>query len=371
MRFRQIKSIYIREWKEFYRDKISRVVVFAMPTIIMLIFGYGLALDIENVPMAIVNQDKTPASRELCYKFMENRQYFDFKGFLPNAKGLEHGILAGKLRFGLVIPPKFEQRLKRGFPSEVQVLIDGSFPTRASVSKTYALSIINGFNLERLSKTIKKLPLEIETRYWFNENLKQRNITVCGLIPIILSISPTIFASLLIVKEKERGSIYNIWTSAITKIEFLFGKQVFAVTISMVNFFIIFLISILLFQVPFKGNFFLFLFCSFLYILASTAQGLLISCFVNTQVVALLGSLLINIIIGFLYSGYLVPVSSMSKDAYFFAHLFPPYYGLSITKALFLKAAGLKIILPHILAILIFYLAYFGLAIHFFKKRET
>jgi len=371
MRLRQIKSIYIREWREFYRDKILRIIVFAMPIIIMLVFGYGLALDIENVPMAIVDEDKTPASRELCYKFIENRQYFDFKGFLSTSKELEHGILAGKLRFGLVIPSGFYERLKRGNPSPVQVLIDGSFPTRASVSKTYALSIINGFNMEQLGIVIEELPLKIKTRYWFNENLRQRNITVCGLIPIILSISPTILASLLIAREKERGSIYNIWTSSITKAEFLFGKQLFAVTISIINFFNLFLISILLFRVPFKGNFFLLLLFGFLYILVSTSQGLLISCFVRTQVVAMLGSLLIGMIVGFLYSGYLVPVSSMSKDAYIFAHLFPPYYGLSLIKGLFLKAASLKTLFPKLMVLIAFYITYFSLAIYFFKKREA
>jgi len=371
MRIRQITCIFARESHEFFRDKILRVIAFAMPLSIMLIFGYGLALDVENVPMAIVDEDHTPASRELSYKFIENKQYFDFKGFLPKVSAIEDGILSGRLRFGLVIPSRFYERLKEGKSSSVQVLIDGSFPSRASVAKTYALGIISNFNLERLGTMVKKLPLRVETRYWFNENLKQRNITVCGLIPIILSIAPTILTSLLVVREKERGSIYNIWTSSITKAEFLVGKQLFALAISMVNFFNLFLITVLLFRVPFKGNFFLLLFWGVLYILVSTSEGLVISCFVKTQVVAVLGTVVITLIPAFLYSGYLVPVSSMSADAYLFAHAFPPYYGLSVAKGLFLKAAGFRTIFPKLLVLFLFYVIYFSLAIHFFKKRES
>jgi len=371
MQLKRVKAILVKEFKELKRDTVGRIVVFFVPLTIMLIFGFGLAVDVEHIPFSIVNEDNGKLSRELSYRFIENERYFDFKGFSISQNELENLIYKGKTRFGIVIPLNFERNLIRNGSSEVQVLVDGIFPYRALVSKIYSEAIINMFNVDMNSKGSKlKLPIDVETRYWFNEELKQKYLTASGTLAVVLAISPAILASLLIVKEKERGSIYNIFTSSITKFEFLFAKQLFAFIISLLNFMILFLLTIYLFKVPFKGSFPLFFISSALFILVSTSIGLLISAFVKTQVTAIVGTLLVTVIPAFLYSGYLTPVSSMSKEAFIEAHLFPTYYYMNIVKGSYLKAANLSYLLPDMFALILFYVFIFSLTYGFFRKRE-
>ncbi len=372
MRLNVVKAIFIKELKELRRDRIGRAVVFIVPVAIMLILGFGLAIDVEHLPFSVLDEDRSKTSRELIYRFVENERYFNFFGFSGSVREMERAIRKNKIRFGIVIPPNFERKLYRQGKSEIQVLIDGVFPYRALVSKVYAEAITNSFNLDINSKGIKgNTPVSVETRYWFNEELKQKYLTASGTLAIILAISPAILASLLIVKEKERGSIYNIFTSSVTKLEFLFAKQVFVFIISLVNLFIMFFLTVVIFRVPFKGNFALFFISSVIFIFVSTSVGLLMSVFVKRQVTAVVGTLLVTVIPAFLYSGYITPVSSMKKEAFIEAHLFPYYYYLKIVKGCYLKAAGVSYLFPDILALLAFYLLLFGLTFKLFKKREV
>ena len=366
--FGRVKSIILKEFRELRRDRIGRVVVFAVPLTIMLIFGAGLAVDVERIPFSVVDGDRSALSRELSYRFIENRRYFDFRGTCSSQKELENLIYRGKVRFGIVIPYRFERKLLRSGRSTVQFLIDGTFPYRGQVMKVYSEAIVNSFNLDMNGGL--KLPVKTEMRYWFNEELKQKFLTASGTLAVVLAISPAILASLLVVKEKERGSIYNVFTSSITKFEFLIAKQLFASIVSILNFFILFALTVTAFNVPFRGSFPLFLISSILFILVSTSLGLLVSTFVRTQVTAIVGTILITVIPSFLYSGYLTPVSSMSKGTFIQAHLFPIYYYLKIIKGCYLKAAGLKTLLPDMAALLLFYILLFSVTHRLFKKRE-
>lgn len=371
MNFRKIKTIYIKELKELKRDKVSRIMVFLLPIVIVLVFGYGMALDVEKIPFSILDEDHSVLSREISYKFINNDRYYRFKGYVKNQQEGIDLIDKTHIRMLLVIPYGLERDLKKGKQASIQIIEDGIFPYRASVSKTYSNIIINKFNIERFtSKDINNLFTDLRIRYWFNEDMRQKNVTASGVLLVVLFISPAIFASLLIVKEKELGSIYNIWTSSITKTEFIFAKQSIAVTISFFNYFILFTIIMLLFTPPFKGSFLLFTVSSFIYILVSTALGILISTFVKTQVSAVVATAIICIIPSILYSGYLTPVSSMTNEALIVSHLFPNYYYFNIIKMSFLKGFNLYIFTKNLLILIFFYLFFISLAIFRFRKYE-
>lgn len=371
MNINKILTIYIKELKELKRDRVSRIMVFIMPITILIVFGYGMALDVEHIPFVTVDEDNTLLSRELISKFVENKRYYSYKGDVENTKEAIDLIDKGKVRTAIVIPKGFEENLKKNRKSDIQIIEDGIFPYRASVSRSYSQVIATKYNYEIIeSKGFGFIPIELKVRYWFNEQMSQKNITTSGVLAIALFLGPAILSSLLVVKEKERGSIYNIYTSSIRKSDFLLAKQLFAMSIFSLNFIILFLLTIFLFNVPFKGNFILFLVSSFCYLSVSTSIGIFISTFVASQVTAVVGTAITCIIPAFLYSGYIAPVSSMTNEAYIIAHLFPTYYYLNTVKMFYLKGVDFLQFFVNCLILLSFYVLFISLSILKFRKYE-
>lgn len=367
----KILTIYKKELKELKRDKISRIMVFVMPLLIMFVFGYGMALDVEKIPFVILDEDNSYLSRELTYRFIQNSRYYKFLGTVKNQNEGINLIDKGKSRILIVIPSNFEKRLKSNLPVDIQIFEDGIFPYRASVSISYSTIITNNFNLDLLTKHSQNISLsDIRIRYWFNEDMRQKNVTASGVLLIALFIGPAIVSSLLVVKEKEYGSIYNIYTSSIRKTEFLLAKQMFVMSIFILNYFLMYIMTILIFDVPFKGSFLLFTFASIIYLLVSTSLGILISTFVKSQVTAAVGSAIICIIPSILYSGYITPVSSMENEAYFIAHIFPNYYYFNLIKMCYLKGISLNEYFTNIIILSIFYIIFLSLSIYRFRKYE-
>lgn len=365
---RRVKALYVKEVKEFLRDRITRIVVFTVPLLVALILGYGLALDVENVPFAVYDEDMSNLSREFVSKFKENREYFDFKGYVNSLKELEKYIIQGKIRFGLVIPPDFEERLKEGKKAYIQILIDGTFPYRAEVISSYTDAVATNFTIELLN--LERKPFSVDVRYWFNEELKQKYVTSSGVLAIIFMISPAAFATIISSRERERGTIYNIYISPVKKIEYFFGKQLLILSVYVINFFILFSIVVLLFKVPFRGNFPFYFISTLIYILGTSSIGLLMTNFLKTQLASLISTIIITVIPAFLYSGYLVPVSSMGIEGSLFSKINPAYYYLNIVKGSFLKGAGVYELLPNLLFLILFYIFIFSLTLKTFSKRE-
>lgn len=371
MNINKMLAVYIKEFKELRRDKISRIMVFFMPITILIIFGYGMAMDVENIPFSVLDYDNSVLSRDFISKFSQNKRYYSFNGYVHSQNEGIKLIDKGDIRTLIVIPENFSDNIKQNRRGSIQILEDGVFPYRASVSTSYAGAIVSKFNLDILeNKGINYAPLNLKVRYWFNEEMKQKYVTTSGVLAIALFLGPAMISSLLIVKEKEFGSIYNIYTSSISKTEFILSKQMFGMTIFFINFIILYLLTIFLFNVPFKGNFILFTVSSVCYLLVSTALGILISTFVNTQVTAVVGTAIICIIPAFLYSGYIAPVSSMTNEAYFVAHLFPTYYYLNIIKMFYLKGVDISLFIHHSIILLTFYFVLIALCILRFRKYE-
>ena len=371
MNFKKVKTIILKEFKEMLKDRIGALVIFIVPISTMLIFGYGMRLDVDRIPFVVVDRDHSSLSRELIYRLSATKEYFKFIGEVSSEKEIDEMILKNKARFGVVIPENFERDIKKGKNRKILILIDATFPYRGEMAKSYVVAVVNQLNLERIDKFGKvSIPVELKTRYWFNESLKQEYLMAAGTMAIVLFMSPAIVASLLIAKERERGSIYNIYTSSITPFEYLFGKLLYTFFISFINFLIIFLLTLYLFKVPFKGNLLLFIFASSVFIAVSSAFGLFLSTFLRTQVSAFVGSIILTIVPSVLYSGYMTPISAMNKSGLFMAYMIPTFYYMKILKGCFFKNTGFVALFPYIVALSIFFLLFFGLNLKFFKKRE-
>lgn len=368
-KLRRILSIVKKELKELLRDKVSFITVLAVPLSMMLVFGYGLKLEIKHVPIGVLDYDKSYLSRELVSKLTSNGEYFTVKRYFSSRKQLDRALTFGDVRGALIFPFNFEKDFKRG-RAKFQLLVDGTFPYRAEVIKSYVNAVVSLENLQLAKREGYSIPVLVKPRYWFNESLNQDYIVAVGTLAVVLSISPAVFSALLIVKEKESGSIYNIYVSSVRKLEYLLGKLLAGFTVSTFNFSILLLILLFLFKVPLKGSFLVLLASSLLFIAVSTAFGLLLSVFFRSQAAAFIGTVILTVVPSVLYTGYLTPVSSMGKGALLTAHLIPTFYYMRLLKSIFFKASSLKLLLPDLLILTCFFFLLFGLNYLLFKKRE-
>jgi len=365
-----IKAFMLKEFKELLRSGLI-IMVYLMPSMILILFGYGMRMEVSGVRTLIIDNDKSELSRRLASKFSHSK-YFDTEvGNLTEKEALRE-IKRAKKDTVLIIPPSFQKRILKGEKVQIGVFIDGSFPIRAMTIQSY----IEGTLLsaaEEFSKgyEIKGKIVKINQRALFNQAMRDENAIIPGVIGIVLLVAPAIISALLIVREKERGSIFNFYSSPIKKTDFLIAKLTPPFLLHSLNIFILFLWASYLFKVPFRGSFLLYWFSSEIYILISLSIGLLVSVVTERQIVAVVLVIILTIIPGFLYSGMLMPISSMKGESYIQAHLFPVMYYNHILYDVFLIGEGTASFKTSLyLAILVLYAAVFLSAGVFLLKKE-
>ena len=373
---KRILAVALKEVKEIWRVKLFLVLAFVVPFIMFIVFGYGISLDIEHMPFAYVDQDRSQLSAQLVEKF--KGRFFDVQGELGGQKEADRLLTSGTLRAVLVIPPDFSRKIYRGSEAEVQFLIDGGYPYRALTIKGYAQAIAGAFSTELMEDKLRRegrsgmllRPVRVETRYFFNESLKSSYALVPGLIVIILLMNPAVLTALAIAREKEFGTIYNIYSSPIRKWEFLVGKIIPYLVISAINLFVIVATIRVLFQIPMKGHLVTLMPGALLYVLINVSFGLLVSSVTRTIVSAQIVTVIVTVIPAFLYSGLLIPVANLEGAARVMAHLYPSMYFMKIIHGVYLKDLGLRDLLPNILILILYFSVLFSAGIWVFRKRE-
>lgn len=354
MNLRRIAAVSRKEWMETVRDRLFLLMAFLLPVLWMVVFGYGLVLDVEHVPFAVLDRDQSSLSRDYLYRFIESR-YFDFRGSVHEEREIDRLLGDTSIRMAIVVPERFEERLLAGKPVTVQTLLDGTFPLHADTTKGYVIAVNNAFTQELLTDFLTRTrglvpvearrltePVSLETRYLYNEEVRSTWSMVPALIMFTLMVASPLLTALGVVREKETGSIYNIYSSTASKAEFLVGKLAPYFAISTINVGVLWMIAVWLFRVPFKGNIAVFFAASMLFVLCSVGIGLVISLLVRTQMAALLITIVIAMVPTLLFSGLLVPVSSLSSGAQVQAHLFPMMYYTDVVRGSFLKGLGWK-----------------------------
>ncbi|WP_457640531.1 ABC transporter permease [Persephonella sp.] len=338
MKLGVIKAYILKEFTELFRSKLI-VMVYLMPTMIIILFGYGIRMEVTESRTVIIDNDKSKLSKQLISKF-EHSKYFKTQVLDVSENKVLRKMKQGKVDILIIIQESFEKRLLKGQKSEIGVFIDAALPLRGSTIQSYVEGVLINTAEEFIKgKEIKSL-IKINNRNLFNQSMRDEDAIVPGIFGIVLLVAPAILSALLIVKEKENGTIFNYYSSPVKKTEFLIAKLTPAFILHSVNIFILFLWATYLFKVPFRGNFFIFWIVSEIYVLISISIGLLVSIITRTQIVALVVTIIITIIPGFLYSGIIMPISSMKGEAYIEAHLFPVMYYNHIVYDTFLIGQG-------------------------------
>ncbi len=361
-----------REAVELRHDSVRLAFAILGPLLLMIVFGYGISLDVEHLPFAVLDFDGTTASRLYADSF-RGSIYFDEKRPLHSYDQLDRRLRNGELRLAIEIPAGFQRDLRRGRQPEVTAFLDAAIPFRAETARSYVESVQDEY-LKRLRET-KGLrpaskPVKVETRALFNQQFKSIYAMVPADIMLLLILIPSMLTALSVVREKELGSIANFYAAPATRFEFLVGKQLPYVGVSLVQFAILLVLATVLFQVPVKGSWAVLLGGGLIYVLASTGFGLLLSVFATTQTAAIFAAAIITILPAVQFSGMFVPVSSLTGAAWFAARIFPSTYFQAISVGAFTKALGFPALWRNVVALCVIAVVYFVASVVLLEKQE-
>lgn len=332
-----------REMLELLRDPIRLAMSLAGTALLMLIMGYGISMDVQDLRFAAIDRDDSNASRAYVQE-LAGSPYFLEQPPLSSHAELDARMRSGELALALEIPPGFAADLGRGRPTTVGVWIDGAMPMRAEIIAGYVQALHNGFLSQRMAEAgIDARPAaQLEVRYRYNPGVVSIVSMVPAVIPILLIFIPSMLPALAVVREKELGSITNLYVTPVTKLEFMLGKQLPYVVAGMVNFGVLTAMAVTVFGVPFTGSLPTFALAAFLYVFAATAIGLLMSSFTRSQLAALFGTALATMLPAIQFSGILNPVSTLEGVSAVIAHLYPTAAFVTISRGTFSKALGFE-----------------------------
>jgi ABC-2 type transport system permease protein/ribosome-dependent ATPase len=347
-----------KEWREIVRDKTFLALAFLLAPLMMVVCGYGINQTMENMPLVVVDEDRSAESRAYADRFSQQHT-FEFRGFLPSEAQADAALAAGDARAVLVIPAGFAQDVARGH-ARVVTRIDGTLPpsTRRTL-EGYVAATSSAANAElavanvaaRLDMPASQAevllrPLRLEVRHRYNPDLVNLWFTAPALIVFVLIFVLPMLTALSVVREKETGSIYNARSSTLSRGEFLLGKLVPNIAISAINAAFLWALARYLFGAPFRGSIGFFALGTLLYVLNITALGLVLSLLVRSQVAAMIIAALVTNVVGTQYSGLTVPISSLSGVSQLLARLMPPMHYLEIVQGTFLKGLGVAELWP-------------------------
>lgn len=337
---RRLLSYSHRESLELRRDPVRLLMALVGSMLLMLVMGYGINMDVENLKYAVYDLDQSIASQNYNLEIAGSR-YFEQQPPVAGYADLRRRMQSGDLSLVVEIPPGFGRDLDRGRQPEIAMWIDGGMPQRAETIKSYTLAIhqhiLDNWAEQRLGAR-PEAPVQAEVRFRYNPELRSLVAMVPAVIPMLLIFIPSMLTALGVVREKELGSIMNLYTTPVTKLEFLLGKQLPYVLLAMMSFLFLYLLALFFFKVPFKGHFTTLLLSTLLYVIATTGVGLLASTLTNSQVAALAGTAMGTLIPAVQFSGMVDPVSSLQGLGAWIGKIYPTTHYLTISRGTFSKA---------------------------------
>ncbi|MCE1169819.1 MAG: ribosome-associated ATPase/putative transporter RbbA [Azovibrio sp.] len=361
-----------REGLELYRDPIRLAFALLGSVVLMFVLGYGISMDVEGLRFAVLDRDDSPESRAYVQNISGSR-YFIERPPLASTAEMDRRMKKGELSLALEIPPGFGRDLRSGRRPEVGVWVDGAMPYRGETIRGYVQGMHQQY-LEDLSlMRTGELPAgaaTLESRYRYNQDFKSIYAMVPAVIPLLLVFIPAILTALGVVREKELGSITNLYVTPVTRLEFLLGKQLPYVLLSLASFFLLVLQVVWVFGVPLKGSFPTLALGALLYVLATTGLGLLMSTFTRTQIAALFGTAILTMLPTVQFSGLTTPVSALEGFGYWVGQFYPASYFLVISRGVFTKALEFRDLAGQLLALALFTPVLWGLCAALLKKQE-
>jgi ribosome-dependent ATPase len=331
----------IREALELIRDPIRLMFALFGTALLMIVFGLGISTDVNNLTFAVLDRDQTPESRAYLQE-LRGSPYFVEKPPITDYADLDRRLKNGDINASIEIPPGFGLDVKRGRPVWVSAWIDGAMPFRAETIRGY----LQGMHQLYLADPMVKMPqpaaapATIDVRFKYNQDFDSIYAMVPSTIAMMLALFPAILMALAVVRERELGSITNLYVTPVTRLEFLLGKQLPYVAVALVNFVVMFLMALFLFKVPLKGSFPTLLAGVTVYVFTTTGYGMLISTFCKTQIAALFGTAILTVLPATQFSGMMTPVSSLSGAAQLIGLCFPMTYFRPVSVGTFTKGLG-------------------------------
>ncbi len=357
-----------KESIQIIRDPSTTLIAFVLPLILMFIFGYGVSLDADHLPIGLLIEDTSPSARSLEAAFT-GTPYFEVTTSYNRTK-LEDDLSAGLLRGVVVIPQDFSQNLLRGTQASLQVLVDGSEPNPANFVLNYAQGVLKNWTDQLLieKKNIFTLPIDVQARVWFNPELKSREVLVPGSLAIILSLIGILLTALVIAREWERGTMEAIMSTPIRISEILLGKLIPYFFLGLGSMVLCLSVAIFLYDVPFRGSFLILFMTTSIYLIAALSQGLLISTLARSQFVASQVAIIVGFLPAIMLSGFIFEISSMPWPIQAITYLFVPRYFVDILKTTFLTGTVWEIIIPNLMALIVIGAIFLGLSLRRIAK---
>lgn len=340
---RRLISFTQRERLELQRDPIRLALSLLGSVLLMLVLGYGISMDVENLAFAVFDRDQTTTSRDYTLNLSGSR-YFSERSPIKDYADLDQRMRAGEISLAIEIPPGFGRDLRRGSRVTIGAWIDGAMPTRAETVRGYVQGMhANWLETQARHKLGAAAPAgaaTVVTRFRYNPDVKSLPAMVPAVIPLLLMMIPAILSALSVVREKELGSIVNLYVTPVTRLEFLLGKQIPYIVMAMSNFLMLVAMAVVLFKVPVTGSFTTLAAAALLYVSAATSFGLVISAFTRSQVAALFGTAVLTILPAVQFSGMTDPVSSLEGVGAFIGRIYPTTHFLTIARGTFAKGLG-------------------------------
>jgi ABC-2 type transport system permease protein/ribosome-dependent ATPase len=370
---RRLRAIIRKEIQHIIRDRATFVLVLLTPLTMLFVFAYALTVDIEHVPIAVLDHDHSPSSRVFIQRVTEGKD-LDLHALVESLREVNDLLIRGHIKAALVIQPSFERDLLslRGMP--MQVVIDGTEPE----SGTFAVRQISGraeaFAGELLARRMRSIslnsyqPIDLRVRALYNPGLKPRVDMVPGLISMMLGF-PALSVALALAHEREHGTLEQVLVTPVGRAEFLLGKMIPYVIVGLINVIVMPLVARLTFHIPFNGDFLLFFWLSAVFLFAIVGMGIVIGVFMQTQPAALALSFLLIFFPGFFMTGIFFPIASMPAEVRIEAMSLPGTHYATITRGVFLTGVGLKVLWPNVVALLAMGIVFTTVAALFFKKR--
>jgi ribosome-dependent ATPase len=369
---RRLLAYTIRETLELLRDRIRLGFGLFGTALLMIVFGFGISTDVNNLSFAVLDHDQSPESRAYLAE-LRGSSYFVEKAPLADYADLQKRLQDGAIDAAVEIPPGFGRDIKRGRPVWVGAWIDGAMPFRAQTIRGYLEGMHQLYLADPVVKTTVPAPpppADIEIRFKYNQAFDSVYAMVPATLALQLALFPAILMALAVVREKELGTITNLYVTPVTRLEFLLGKQLPYIGLALVNFALLFAMALFLFDVPLKGSFLVLCLGTALYVSATTAYGMVISAFTSTQIAALFGTAILTVLPATQFSGMMVPVSSLAGGAQLMGRLFPMSYYVPISVGTFTKGLGFRDLYPDLFALVVFIPALTLLSLLFLRKQE-
>ncbi|WP_290689135.1 MULTISPECIES: ribosome-associated ATPase/putative transporter RbbA [unclassified Haematobacter] len=340
---RRLLSYARLETLQLLRDPIRLTMALLGSVILMFVIGYGINMDVEDLSFAVLDRDQTNLSRDYTLDISGSR-YFVEQAPLTSYEDMDRRMQQGKLALAVEIPSGFARSVARGDAAEIGVWIDGANPQRAETVRGYVQGLHSGWLArqigERFGEAAAAGAYGLEICYRYNPELRSIYAIVPAVIPILLLVIPAMLTALSVVREKELGSIINLYVTPVTRLEFLMGKQLPYVVLAMLNFLLLTLLTTTVFQVPLTGNFLTLAVAAFFYAIAATGLGLLVSSFISSQTAAIFGTALLTLIPAVQFSGLIDPVSSLEGVGAFVGRIYPTSFFVTISRGVFSKGLG-------------------------------